>query len=442
MRIKETIEKPGYFWLPEKPDDKIFGTLSIADGGRIELKLEGGLLSEKDNWKTMLEFKGLKRIVGEIGARSVTLDYCYVRSYMSDSSIVKSSVDVKRAFIGVAYEEDEVPRFNSMVLSIEGMTEWVGEESIEVDYLTDDAANLGRTASISYRRPEALSFGLADGMQLLIIFGEEIKRWRTPLMRGKIIPKTAFKLRSQKALELDEFLTVVRKITIFLCFAIDQTICLDRMSAISDDLQRKVGDKKYPIEIKIYYPSWPYSDRDKPKHYLHDIPFRFTDIRDDFEKIINKWLEAYKTFETAFNLYFDAKTGAHKTTLEWQFLALVHAIEAAYPENSPDKKDWLPLEEKVETFIEPFKDRIGNAEERKTLIDAIVHTRNYLTHYNQHWKLTAAKDEDLWRLYFTIDRCFQLYFCHLMDFSSEAIDRVLKFLDWKRSQEKFLKMPY
>ena len=248
---------------------------------------------------------------------------------------------------------------------------------------------------------------------------------------GKIRPRVNFKLSSRKAGGWDEFRSVVEKITIFLCFATDQTVALQGIWASSDDL-----DTKFPIEI--YYSSRPNSET-VPRDFM-SMPFYFTDIRDDFEKIINKWLEAYKTFETAFNLYFDAKTGAHKTTLEWQFLALVHAIEAAHPENSPDKKDWLPLEEKVETFIEPFKDRIGNAEERKTLIDAIVHTRNYLTHYNQHWKSTAAKNEDLWRLYFKIDRCFQLYFCHLMDFSSEAIDRVLKFLDWKQSQIRFIKI--
>ena len=119
MRIKETIEKPGYFWLPEKPDDKIFGTLSITDGGHIELKLERLLFP----WTGVKEVKEImkpitvKRIVGECG----TLDRCYVYQ----GPLRKSSVSVGRAFIGVIYEEDEVPRFNSLS-PFRRRNEWMG----------------------------------------------------------------------------------------------------------------------------------------------------------------------------------------------------------------------------------------------------------------------------------------------------------------------------
>lgn len=37
MRIKEEWKKSGCFWLPDNEDKKIPGTLSILDGGEIEL---------------------------------------------------------------------------------------------------------------------------------------------------------------------------------------------------------------------------------------------------------------------------------------------------------------------------------------------------------------------------------------------------------------------
>ena len=39
MRIKEEFKKLGYFWLPSAPDEKVPGTLSISDGGNIELEV-------------------------------------------------------------------------------------------------------------------------------------------------------------------------------------------------------------------------------------------------------------------------------------------------------------------------------------------------------------------------------------------------------------------
>ena len=45
MRIEKEYIKSGYFWLPEQPDNKIPGILTILDGGDIELDV--GLQS---NW--------------------------------------------------------------------------------------------------------------------------------------------------------------------------------------------------------------------------------------------------------------------------------------------------------------------------------------------------------------------------------------------------------
>ena len=41
MRIEKEYRKTGYFWLPEKEENKIPGILSIDDGGRIELEIVG-----------------------------------------------------------------------------------------------------------------------------------------------------------------------------------------------------------------------------------------------------------------------------------------------------------------------------------------------------------------------------------------------------------------
>jgi hypothetical protein len=39
VRIKKDFKKSGYFWLPSAPDKKFPGTLSISDGGIIDLEI-------------------------------------------------------------------------------------------------------------------------------------------------------------------------------------------------------------------------------------------------------------------------------------------------------------------------------------------------------------------------------------------------------------------
>ena len=126
MRIKEEFKRSGYFWLPSASSEKVPGTLSISDGGNIELEVVGPLIAFGDY---------VKRIVGQIERdRFVTLDNCRCESREDSYGIKKSFIRVNRAFIGAKYDEGEIPRFDSLIFSIEGIDEWVGISGINVDY--------------------------------------------------------------------------------------------------------------------------------------------------------------------------------------------------------------------------------------------------------------------------------------------------------------------
>ena len=75
-------------------------------------------------------------------------------------------------------------------------------------------------------------------------------------------------------------------------------------------------------------------------------------------------------------------------------------------------------------------------EEKALLINLIVDTRNYLTHYDSDLESDAAKGEDLYILCLKMELLFELHFLYLMGFSAEQIqsiaDKCPK-LQWKRS---------
>ena len=422
MRIKEEFKKSGCFWRPSEPDRKLPGTLSISDGGHIELEVIGrfgGRIEVSLN----ADLNPIERIVGHIEKDGfVTLDDCYYKtlplSLMGDIS--KSLIHVGKVFIGVRYDEGENPVFNTLTFSVEGIDEWVGISGISVEHHFEE-----RTATISYQPPEDISLDLDNGMRLLITF-----HWTLPgapiIKEARISQKTYFQLVSEEERELKEFTSVVHKITNFLCFATDQIVSLDDMEATSDNLRQDFGEgRTKKVSISIYYSSLPYS-KDEPKIRQHDMLFGFGKIQSDVQEKIKNWMEAYEKVAPALDLYFLAKMGA-QPSWEARFLALAQGLEVYHRRTSTEKRmddtefeelvknltdqcpeeyrKWLgdklnygnevSLRKRLRSIIKPFKDVMGNRTKRDKLIDRIVNTRNYLTHYDLSLESKAAKDEEL-----------------------------------------------
>ena len=145
MRIKEEFKRYGYFCLPSAPRDKVPGTLSISDGGNIELEIFGPIATSNNY---------VKRIVGETERdRFVTLDDCYFKTQEYSYDIEKAFLRVNRAFTGVGYDENEITHFNSLTFSVEGLDEWVGITGINVDFQLEE-----RTSTITTNRKRHRQF--------------------------------------------------------------------------------------------------------------------------------------------------------------------------------------------------------------------------------------------------------------------------------------------
>ena len=429
MRIKEEIKRLGYFWLPSAPDRVIAGILSIADGGNIELEAIGLF----DDGEIFLsdELRSIGRIVGHIEEDGlVTLDDCYYKTgKMSFGGISKSLIHVGIAFTGVQYDESTLPLFNTLTFSIDGIDEWVGISGISFEPHFEES-----TATISYQRPEDISINLDNGMRLLITF-----HWTPPgapiIREARISQKTHFKLVSEDPRELSDFLSVVRKITTFLCFATDQTVSLDSIVATSNDLCRDIGQGQTRlVSVNIYYSSRPYST-DEPKIQQHNMLFGFGNIQSDVEQKIKNWIKAYEETDPAFDLYFSAKTGG-QSYLDDKFLTLARGLEA-YHKRKFDE-GFVPLDQRIKCIIEPFKTVIGDKAKQNDLINKIAQKRNDLTHSNLDLAPQTTDNEDLWTLYLKIELLFQLRLLWSIGFSLEDINSIVancSQLQWKLNQQ-------
>ena len=451
MRVKEKIERAGFFWLPNSPKNQIPGNLTITDGGEIKLEVVG-LFEEED--RTFDKVWNFKRIIGHVEKDGlVTLDDCsYINKPMPFGQIVRSRLRVGKMFSGVAYDENEEVAFNRLRISIEGLDDWVNISGIKVDYHHGEE----RTATINYDPPDDIALKLTNGMRLEITFA-----YTMPGMphakEAKITQKTYFELVSVEKRNFQEFVTVAHRLTTFLCFATDKIVCLDQVKAFADDLSRQLGDgRRMSVPVLVFYESLPFA-KHPPKIEWHDMLFRFLMIRENAEAIINKWIDAHEQIDVAFGLYFSARTDAHKY-LDGRFLALAQGLEtyhrrtsiktlmdaAAYKElvsaivqGCPSHhREWLngrlmygneiSLRKRLDDVVEPFKELVGTDAQCRKLIDCIVATRNYQTHFDKSQKKKAADGLDLWKLCCKMEVLFQLQFLSVLGFSTDEIKHIFE----------------
>lgn len=449
MRIEEEWKKSGYFWLPQNEEIKIPGTLSILDGGKIELEVVGLFDDSIEiiNWDN-----SLGRIIGDVEKDGfVTLDECYYRTMnYSFGGISKSFVHVNKVISGVAYDKDETVTFNTVSFVVEGINEWVAITGINVARSSDY-----RTATISYTPQEEIVYDLQSEFKLHIHFGYTLPSFPSRA-EARITQQTYFTLSSKNAKDFSDFKEVIEQITYLLGFAVDSTVTISDVSAKSKEIVREISKgKTTPVSMRLYYPSVPFS-KSTPKIETNRMLFRFSDICEDAERVFNKWLNTYSVIRPSLGLYFSAVSGDHKY-LDGKFLALAQALETYHRRTSNDtlwdesefrsmvasllricpkqNRKWLGgrlyhgneinLGQRIKRIIEPYKSYLGNSKQRNMFIRGVVNTRNYLTHYSQELEKEAVKGPELWGTCQKMEAVFQLHLLQQLGFEESDIQRIL-----------------
>lgn len=445
MRIPEAQTRSGFFWLPSEPEQKLPGTLTIQDGGRIEVDVLGTF---GKGGSLLFEELHLPRIVGIVEQGGlITLDGCYYKSRKSSlGGIAKTLIIARRLYEGIQYDADESVLLSMLRFSVEGLDEWLGLSGIrtQVDHTK-------RTATIDYVPQKEISINLVDGFQMGFCFSWTLPGWPV-ITEAKVTQKAYIRLTSDKPAPLDDFISLAYKITNFLCFAIDRTVSINAMLGGIPSQEIDNAEKEDGLHtVRIIYESLPFSDY-VPKARWRSMLFRFSRIRETADSIFHCWLVAYDVFQPALDLYFSSRAGAHKY-VNGRFLSLAQALETYHRRTSgeatmdgetyrllvlsililvpEEHRVWLAgrlahgneinFSTRLKRMIEPFKQLFGNSESQKRLVRKIVDNRNYLTHYNQELRSRAASGSELLSLCMKMEAILQLHFLGKIGFSEEQI---------------------
>ena len=461
MRLAEPIEKSGFFWLPEKPENQVPGTLRISKSGEITLELNGLLKDpfgapQRDAPLSHFRQQDFDRILGRVREHGlVTLERCICTQEEITVGVSSTSTLIAHfAFIGLNYEREEEVKFSEFRFSVEGLDEWLSISGFDVRNNWEEGRISG--VFINYQRPNEISLTIADGIELEFNFG-----WKGPsisqtMTQATTTQKAFVSLKTKEPRSFEYFGLLALKVCNFFCLAIDQTISIGSVTAYSREWTREnETPKQHRVPIRVYYQSVSYSE-ETPKIAEHRMLFRYPDVASRIGQILSKWLDSYGTFTPAYNLYFASRYDGRQYP-DVNFLRLVQGIETLHRRSSEetempkdefknhvnsilqscpdDKRDWvkdklssanaLPLRRRLGRMIEPFRHLFGNEEESEILVKRIVDTRNYLTHYSGKLERKAASHEDLLMLRDKLEGLFQLHLMRLIGFDGEFIASIL-----------------
>ena len=277
MRIPSTETRQGYFWLPTDPGEQLPGTLTIRDGGVVELDVMGAFKGHNPLGPQAT----IDRIVGSVEKHGyVTLDRCFYRNWsLASPGIMKGTLFVHRALLGVGHDANEPVLVDEFRFSVEGLEEWLGLTGI------DTAVDLAkRTATITYVPQEEIKLELNNGLQLA--FGLSYSLPGSPSMTGaKITQKAFLRLAAKELRPIEDFIVVAHRLTNFFCFAVDETVTMDAVSAMTIGTPRDASTPPERLEMKVIYQSMPFSERPLKVEW-HTMLFRFAHIRDGATAVI------------------------------------------------------------------------------------------------------------------------------------------------------------
>lgn len=483
MRILDSIEATGFFYMPSDEERILPGILRISPDGEITLEItqlasiwdiadEAPALgapplgiSSKEAHHVIDLISGIAKINGY--SKYVALQNCHYTHWNIQVSggVSTSTLRAQYAFIGAPYRTAEEISFSEIRFSIEGIDEWVGISGISVDHAFG-RDNRKPEFAINYTPPQPIDFRLPNDMDMELSVQSTVP-FGTNETSAKISQEWYVSLKSQCERRLDDFLGVVFKIRNFLCFAMNQNTTLTyvlggsskQVDVYPANLHRK-DEKIIERPIDIYFRHSLISPA-RSAISRRRMFFSYTMIKNDMENIINRWLEEYDRHTPAFNLYFHAVFGGD-TNLTNRFLSLVRGIESLHrgeslyrgtfdgkrlPQDEFDALlklivDHAPREYKsmvrdklkyanevglsrrIKDIARNFTDIFGGSREVEKFVRSVAATRNYLTHYDESLESEASKDGDLLALCGKIEVLFQLYFLKLIGMDNSKIRHI------------------
>lgn len=425
----KSFEYEGYWWLPERKDRRIPGTLRFSQekGGVL------GLLGSFDRIAGTLDKKTSYDIVFGYTSdgKEITLEDCIVKSgHLHIPGMYTAELKPQKIYEGGHFRDPGLINIVKISAKFRLLAEWLNIPSIKHEFKTRGE---GRTRSIDrisieYNRPEDITIELEGVSTIRIEMGPKVNGNRHEVFLKQ---EAQLVLETPGGRVLSGTIELLLLIFKFFSFAVTYPVLPESLSA--EIKSYDVPDHANGLNEKTLRIFWKIpAVRSAPADITaYDMLFSYEDIKEDFSNYLMNWVSKYEILEPVYNLYIDVLFNPN-IHLQNRFLSLAQAFEVYHRRLFPGKyvseiendKIYAALTSYIPCNVEPdFKNRILDylkylneyslrkrlkeiiakykkhvniqIKNTRNFIDGVYYTRNYLTHYDKGIREKTLKGKDL-----------------------------------------------
>ncbi len=456
----ENFEYKGLWWLPERPENTVTGTLRYTSSEGILLELVGSFNEIKDVGK-MLSPEIILGISSD--GKPITLYKCFEKSSVLSSPGLQTSLFyVSLVFVGAHFQDAKDIKFNSMSVYYSYLDEWVDISGFKKEYLGQ-----GKELVIKFQLPEPIRADISDTLTLAIIFKATECCDPFFLKQINIKQKAEIKIEVSEDTSFEELEKIIYHIRNFLTIATMKSVQVLNIKGTTKINEEMIDNEVCRPPVEILYRQLGMPEGQETLH-SSEMFFTYTDISDRFEYFLKNWLKDSTLLEAVYNPYF-AMLYNPRMYIEDRFLNLVKAIESFHKykydgkylpdeeykpiyealintipkEAQKDLKDKLEeylrygnefsLRKRMKHIIDKYRDVVDIfIKDRKSFIEKVVNTRNYLIHRNWQLREHTASGEELYHLTQKLRICFETCLLSQLGFNSLEIRNLfIRHLDYR-----------
>jgi hypothetical protein len=408
--MKKSLNIKGQWWLPNNPENKVFGTLEYSESGSSKLELFGGL---ELTTEPIL-------IVGESSnGDKYSLNDCHVNNFQTGTSGFSTVVySVSEIFENAHFDSPEEIAFQAISIQYTNTTEWSRLSALKIEQEFFEAK-----FSLDFDLPEPKTVEFETGSELsLELYSRYPQFLREVSSKIEIQQFPVFTFRFSRTKNFEELqLEYIRHLQNLLTLAITQPVSVEFIIGhlIHPGFDSKSKEKNRPVNIYLDRKNYFKNDRDV---IFQNMLFTFPAVEKEWKSLLSNWFKKRDRLEPIVTLYFSTLYNSY-LYLENNFLSLVQAVESYHRRtfetkefeeeekntlieqvlNAIDSKYHKVITRKLNYIHEPsLRTRLKEIfDEHRSVLDKYIRrkqfcdkayvSRNYYTHYDEDLKEQVDK---------------------------------------------------
>jgi hypothetical protein len=369
MMADDKREIRGFWWFPDTPNERWFGTLMLEPG-------EGPLLTvmiPQAAW-TLFNWQLRSAIYGhDEHGKPVTILYPGPPSTSGSSALAQQRFHAGVAILGLELPDSNAFNVNSFTFRLQHLYEWSGITGFQMGEFAQPSSDFN--IRIHYSRPEDqvftidqhLTVGLRTECSFSPVTGEQ-----------KVSEDLVIDFESEEGLNLSRYYDLLNAVRLLLHFAILCPVYPLEVTAQKSGYGNTIGTHFHHHHIEV----WTSLIRERVKSETYDQRwvFRFSDLRPRFAEFFATWLKFLKVYDEAIGCY--ATTVYHSLPPEVANLCLTQALEAYHGIQNASHHN-RDFRSKFHSLAEQYKSHLqGLVDSTEEFAEQVRDNRHFYTHHN------------------------------------------------------------